>query len=274
MDILKEEKLNAINEVSVGVAGSGREKLSDKVIPITTNNTAEEKVVDFIGGKTREKTKKEYKEVFSAFKKTEAKDFEKHMGYGLKTIKKIGYQEFIDFMDWKTPEDVVKWRTDKIKVLPCCNCKSHFTTYQIDLGLCAKCAGEFEIKKFEQAMNTEEELHDGGGAGLLVAFVFLDDFRNFYKKKPLKEKIESLADMNYPQSVTFNFLVEDIVGDADKEKSFIDINSFIVTALNDVMLNEKFKTVNLILQSEDSKDDKISRLRKVFGVAETKEVEV
>lgn len=214
------------------------------------------------GIKTKKRTDKQYNKIWSDFIKNHAQEFTKYMGYGVKEISKIGFKEFIDFIDWRDSSDIPRYKYDRIKVIPCQHCNSHFTTFQIDMGLCDKCKGEFDLDKFSEVCIASEEKDPGSSNGLIVMFAYFEDFRNIYKKNiPFKEKIEMCVAHDDLRGLYSQELLESIAGDKDLENEFIKTVQFIP------MINStfnRFESIKVIFESDDNKEGKIERLKNIF----------
>jgi hypothetical protein len=176
----------------------------------------------------RKRTRKDYDRLWLLFKTTQLKDFQETMKYGEGQIKKIGIKKFINTMDWYFDNDVSKWKTDVIHIIPCVHCGLEFTTYENDLGLCPKCKSAYDLERFAQTCTTNEVEQPGISYGLRVAFVYDAEFRNNYRFKSLKEQIR----------------------EAMKEE-FTGINSFLM--LKNAIEEERYSNLYTILNKHKDK---------------------
>lgn len=211
------------------------------------------------GIKTKKRTPKEYNEIWDCFVNEYSVDFENHMGYGLKEIESIGYEKFIDFVDWRTKEDIMRYRSDRIKTIPCCHCKNKFTTFQLDFGLCSDCKPLFDLKKFEEVLNSSEKHDPGSSSTIIIAFTFFEEFRKLYQLNlSLDEKLSICVNIdNLNGEYSKAFFINCIEKDLDINKILDCIEEFTLTE----SINERFKSIrNILLCSDISKQDKIERI--------------
>jgi predicted metal-dependent phosphoesterase TrpH len=124
----------------------------------------------------------DYDELFHYFLKNEAEDYFREMGYSKEDVIRIGYKNFIDAHDWSTIEDIKKWRTDAVHIIPCVHCKKEFATYELDFGLCKKCTNLYDMQKFAKTCAANEAKDPGISYGMRAAFAFHKSFRECYLK--------------------------------------------------------------------------------------------
>jgi Zn ribbon nucleic-acid-binding protein len=129
------------------------------------------------------RTSSDYRKLWDWFMKNEADNYCATMGYSVEVIKMIGYKKFIDIHDWSTIEDIKKWKTDAVHIIPCIHCGAEFTTYEMDLGLCDHCKPHYNLKRFGEMCAANEEVEPGISYGLRTAFVYRPEFREMYLKK-------------------------------------------------------------------------------------------
>lgn len=228
---------------------------------------AERKVVDKGGIKTRKLTKKEMKDVWTKFKKECGADFENYMGYGIKDIERIGIKKFFNFVDWVGNDYLTKWKTDMIKTIPCVHCKSEFTTFQLDLGLCDKCKKEYDLDAFNEVLLQSESAEPGSSSGLTTMFAYIEDFRNMYKKGVTVEKMKDCAIIDGCSGYfTLNTLKNYIVGDDKLEESFVHVVGKCYEKDKSLPGIEKFKTISRILTTSNDIENKKNRLDKLFNL--------
>jgi hypothetical protein len=89
-----------------------------------------------------------YRRLWNHFLATEAVGFENERKLTIKEIKRIGVRKFIKANDWRGVDDVKKWRTDVVEVIPCPHCKQNFGIMDDTLGLCPVCLGKFNLNSF------------------------------------------------------------------------------------------------------------------------------
>jgi len=88
-------------------------------------------------------------EIWNKFLAEEEKDFKEKCHFGKEEITKIGIDKFIKANGWMSPDDVSKWRTDALHIMPCPECGEEFGIFDDnDLGLCLKCLPKFDLEKF------------------------------------------------------------------------------------------------------------------------------
>lgn len=226
------------------------------------SNLNPEEIKSQNGIKTKKRTDKQYNKIWSDFIKYHAQDFTKYMGYGVKEISKIGFKDFIDFIDWRDSSDIGRYKYDRIKVIPCQNCKARFTTFQIDMGLCNECKQEFDIDKFSEVCMASEEKDPGSAGGLVTMFTYFEDFRNIYRKNvSFKEKVEMSIVFDDLKGLYSQELLESIAGNKEREEEFINIAKafpMIQATFN------KFESIKAIFNSDDDKEAKIERIKNIF----------
>lgn len=132
------------------------------------------------GKVVHKRTAKEYKTLWKYFLENEASDYFNTMGYTQKIVEKIGYHKFIDAHDWTSINDIQKWRTDVVHIIPCAHCGKEFATYELDLGLCDACKELYDLKRFHETCLANEAQEPGISYGLRAAFAFDETFRGFY----------------------------------------------------------------------------------------------
>lgn len=222
----------------------------------------EEQIKSVNGIKTQKRTDRQYNKIWSDFIKNHAQDFSKYMGYGVKEITNIGYKEFIDFMDWREPSDITRYRYDRIKVIPCQHCKQHFTTFQLDMGLCDKCKEEFDLEKFAEICAASEANESGSANGLIVMFTYFEDFRHIYKKNiSFEEKVDMCISHDDLRGLYTQEFIESIVGDDELENKFIktaEMLPMIQSTFN------RFESIKAIFNSDDDKEHKLERVKNIF----------
>lgn len=214
------------------------------------------------GIKTKKRSTRQYNKIWSDFLKNHASEFTKYMGYGVKEITNIGFKDFIDFMDWRVSADIGRYRYDRVKVIPCQHCKQHFTTFQIDLGLCNECKKEFDLEKFGEVCAASEEKDPGSTGGLVVMFTYFEDFRNIYKKNiPFNEKVKMCIEHDDLRGLYTQEFIESIAGDEHLEDEFVEVARtfpMIQSTFN------KFESIRAIFESDDDKEKKLERIKNIF----------
>ena len=222
----------------------------------------EDEIKSINGIKTKKRTTRQYNKIWSDFLKYHAQDFTKYMGYGVKEITEIGFKEFIDFIDWRESSDIPRYRYDRIKVIPCQHCKQHFTTFQLDMGLCNECKKEFDLEKFGEICAASEQKEPGSAGGLVVMFTYFEDFRNIYKKNiSFEEKVDMCLNHDDLRGLYTQEFIESIVGDKELEVKFVEIAKtfpMIQSTFN------RFESIKAIFESDDDKENKLERVKSIF----------
>jgi hypothetical protein len=132
-----------------------------------------------------------YRLLWKYFLEQELVNFSNNMGYGRKEIEAIGWKKFIDINDWMTVEDVARWKTDAIHVVPCSHCKQEFTTYEMDFGLCDNCIKLYDITALAAFCAEQEEKEQGIFSAILAVFYVDENFRGkFLKEEDPADKTE------------------------------------------------------------------------------------
>lgn len=226
---------------------------------------------------------KKQKEIWDEFKTRYSNDFEDYMGYGVEEIERIGINKFLTAMDWRSIDDVPKYKTDAIKVIPCCDCGNEFATYQLDYGLCDKCKPKYDLESFENALGAAEKENEGSSYDLIVLFINFG-MRNFYAKQ---RNLETVADLfffgtvaltdgdfmdNYRDFAKNNFEVvrsdlADIIKQGESSiDEFIEASDKLAEAysITNTIIEEIYVNIKNILKSDKSPDDKISEVEKFF----------
>lgn len=75
-----------------------------------------------------------------------ADEFHQYHGYRLDDVKKIGVRKFLKMEDWRSLEDVTKFKTDVNHVCICPNCLEEFGMAEDVFGLCNKCKSAFDLR--------------------------------------------------------------------------------------------------------------------------------
>lgn len=143
-----------------------------------------EKGVIVKGGKViKKKNSGLYRKLYNHFIENEEPDFKEAMGYGKEEIDAIGYRKFVDANDWRSVEDVSKWRTDMAHVIPCPHCKKEFAILEVELGLCHNCYPLFDIERFSaECAQAKEKNPNLAMAEIAALFVYDENIRNAYLK--------------------------------------------------------------------------------------------
>jgi hypothetical protein len=119
--------------------------------------------VEIVGDKIiHKKSEEDYANIWMAFCINEAKEFNDTMSYGADEIIRIGLKKFIDANDWRTVEDVKKWKTDKADVIICKHCNEEFAhldiTGRLDLhGICSICAPLYDLDRINSVSSFEAD---------------------------------------------------------------------------------------------------------------------
>lgn len=269
MDNLNTEKLLALQSAPSENDHNERYNIPKEKIQVMDHNmkniahAASIKEVD--GYKTRKRTNKEYNQIWKIFKENYADEFEKYMGYGVAKIEKIGIKEFVDFMDWSSSEDILTYKTDRVKVIPCVHCDTHFTTFQIDLGLCHRCKDKFDLEQFGEMCSASEASNPGSSSGLQIMFCYIEDFRNLYKKdRPLKELIKDAVEVDELSGLfSRDVLVRSVIG---KEEDYFVAQCEAYQKKSDTPFKVQNRMVSIInvLKSDINEEEKTNRIESIF----------
>lgn len=207
-------------------------------------------------------------EIWTAFmKKAEEDNFKDYMGYSIQDIKRIGIKEFISTMGWTSKDEVGSYRTDKIKVIICRNCHKHFTTLQMDYGLCENCKDDFALKYFDRLIEAECGLVSKNGfrgyedsvANMEINyFAYSDEYRNMFKKnRPMKQIVSDCCFGDYLSGAYTIDMLEMLTERKDGIKDFI--NTF-KDSKDEIFKNVK-DTYEKLLNSDDT-DWAIDKIKK------------
>lgn len=150
--------------------------------------------------------KRDHKEIWEAFLKNEHDDFKAKMGYGKKSIKKIGIKKFIEAMDWRSEEDVSKWRTDVYNIVVCPNCNNNFGIYQEKVGLCEDCQPKFDTDRFYDTLAANAKVDEARALAIPLLFFSNKEFRDKYKKKSLEDSIKLCEKEDFSDVETFFYI--------------------------------------------------------------------
>lgn len=190
------------------------------------------------GRKIHARNNDDYKRIWKAFLENEADDFKKLMGYGKKTIKKIGTKKFIDMMDWRDESDVSKYKTDSYRVIVCPNCKIEFGVFQENLGLCYGCTPSFNMDSFWGSHNAIVEKDPKEASDMIKAFVLYKVFRDMYKKKSLPELFDLCKEERFEGIETYKYIT-DILHRVLQEKGIKEDSYELFTSRFDLNLTDR-----------------------------------
>lgn len=149
------------------------EELKKKILEESHSKRPETKIVD--GELFHKRTTKSYEKIWNAFR-DDLKDFEEKMGYGKEMIEKIGVNKFIDAMDWRSPSDVPKWKTDMMHIYFCVNCEDNFVIYE-ETPICKVCKEQYDFEKIEKAVESVN------GYMVNMLFTMIPDFKVMFLKE-------------------------------------------------------------------------------------------
>jgi hypothetical protein len=205
------------------------------------------------------RTREDYNNIWQEFLTQEEREFFEQMGYGKRKIKKIGIKKFIDMMDWRTVNEVSRWRTDRLHVIPCIHCQKEFALYEHDDGLCDKCKPKYDLNRLGETMYTNEQVEPGSSFKIKLSFMFDPDFRKMYLLKTDDERIKETIAADFKGIDTYR-LLKDTLDDkelfdkisSEVEKSNInrDRKIFIQDVLNFI--------------KKDSMEDSLNFLKEMF----------
>lgn len=237
------------------------EKANEKMASISKIKTIKKD-----GIVTRKRTKKSYSNIWKIFLSVE-EEFKKYMGYGKDEIEKVGINNFIDFMDWSCEDDILKYKSDRVKALPCVHCGKAMTTFQLDFGLCESCKQLYNIDKLSRVLTEEDKVNPGSSLGTITAFVYIDEFRKMYYKE---EKIENVMLDAYTYDFisgpfTRDLLVDRIIGNPLYEETFFKIGEQVIEHLEaKSLIQNKVESLKAIIESEDSIESKKKRVCNIY----------
>ena len=220
--------------------------------------------VDYKGDKivTTKLSKEEYSKIWNSFNETEKDDFRAKMGYGKRTIKRIGRKQFIDFMGFRNEADVTRWRTDTVHVIPCTHCNSAFTTFELDYGLCPNCKQAYDMNRFFETCSANEKVDPGSASALRVMFAYDGSFRRKYLKKSIEVRIKECVKDNF-EGIDSLRLLRELVSNFEKPE---DIKRFVTSVATNISIEalRKLNDVLSKLEKLKSLEDKESALNEIY----------
>lgn len=124
----------------------------------------------------------DYYNLWSHFIQHEEPEFAEYMGYGRNEIESSGgIVKFIDAMDWRTVEDAAKWKTDRLRIIPCPHCNDGFGIFNLEtLGLCSSCRPLYDLKKATFNFVELENDYPGTLAQQIGMFITDEETRKMY----------------------------------------------------------------------------------------------
>lgn len=258
------EKSKALEEVKP-MSDKEKERIEDANKKISLISKA--KTVKLDGIVTRKRTKKSYSNIWKIFLSIEP-EFKAYMGYGKEEIEVIGINKFIDFMDWSEEEDILKYKSDRVKAIPCIHCGKHMTTFQLDLGLCEHCKPLYYTDKLTKIMAEEDKVNPGASFGVITAFIYVKEFRDmYYKQADVNSMILDayMLDM-IGGAYTRDLLIDRVIGNPLHEENFFKIGVDILSQMDtDAPIKERMDAIEDVLSSSDSLDKKKDRLNGLFN---------
>lgn len=269
-DFLKNEKINSLEQTEenynekYNINKELLNEYNERMKSISNLSSGEIKAED--GIKTKKRTEKDYDTIWETFIRDYDMDFNTYMGYGAKEIEEIGVKKFIDFMDWREVSDIERYKTDKIKVIPCKECHSHFTTFQFDFGLCNECKKNYDLKKFEESLVALEKQSPGSSTSMIIAFAFLDDFRKLYATNlPIEERMQISIEADLLSGEYTRDFILDILHNPDMISKFILTLNSVQTS--DFSLKERIKVLIELLSNDTiNADDKSKRVSEICNL--------
>lgn len=143
-------------------------------------------------------------ELWSIFLKKYEPEFKNYMGYGKEEIESIGVDLFFERIDWKEESQLKSYKTDRMHIMPCIDCKSDFGIFEKDFGLCEKCMEKYDLVEFEKYRESISATENHNyGRYITQLFVLSESFRKSF----LKEKsgmpmyaLVALCDDKIPES--------------------------------------------------------------------------
>lgn len=140
------------------------------------------------------KKKNVNKDIWKEFCQKELNDFEQYMGYTKENIKKIGVNKFIKAMGLRDVNDVNKWRTDRVHIVPCCCCRKEFALFELDFGICPKCLKSFDTSRLNNFINVAVATTYQTYTEAVAEVYFTPELRDKFKHKTLKQYINNILD--------------------------------------------------------------------------------
>ncbi|MDF2841728.1 MAG: hypothetical protein K0R00_154 [Herbinix sp.] len=128
-----------------------------------------------------------YRKLWAYFLDSEGDEYFKTMGYTKEDIIRIGYKKFIDAHDWMTIEDIKKWKTDAVHIIPCVHCGDEFVTYELDMGLCDECKKFYDMERFALTCQLNELQEPGISFAIITGFVYDNLFRETFLHTNIKD---------------------------------------------------------------------------------------
>lgn len=172
------------------------------------NHLEEDVIITEDGRKIHTRNSDDYKKIWRAFLETETDDFKRMMGYGKKTIKRIGIKKFIDAMDWRNEDDVCKYKTDSYKVIVCPNCNLEFGIFQENIGLCNKCVPLFNMDNFWGSYGVLIDKNPEEASAMIGTFLAHKEFRDMYKRKTLPELFDLCREEKFEGIETYKYITD------------------------------------------------------------------
>lgn len=257
------EKSKALEEVK-SISEKEKELVENANKKISLISKA--KTIKLDGIVTRKRTKKSYSNIWKIFLSIEP-EFKAYMGYGKEEIEAIGINKFIDFMDWSEEEDILKYKSDRVKAIPCIHCGKNMTTFQLDMGLCEHCKPLYYVDKLTKIMAEEDKINPGASFGVITAFIYVKEFRDmYYKNANVSDMILDAYMLDtISGAYTRDLLIDRVIGNPLYEENFFKIGEGVLEKMDtDAPVKERMEDIKGILLSGDSLDKKKEKVSSLF----------
>lgn len=111
-------------------------------------------------------------------------EFKAYLGYGKEDIEKIGINDFFDIMGWENEDHLKSFKTDKMHIIPCIECRSKFAVFEEGYGLCPECQKKYDLDEFSKFYNSVADEEGLKAANDLVSGFFASpEYRKLFAIK-------------------------------------------------------------------------------------------
>ena len=130
-------------------------------------------------------------------------DFKEYMGYGKEEIESIGIDRFFERMGWDDESQLLSYKTDRMHIMPCIDCKKDFGIFEKDFGLCENCMEKYDLTEFEKYRESISATENHNyGRYITQLFVLSEAFRRSFLKEKSNAPMYALVtccDDNIPE---------------------------------------------------------------------------